>query len=96
MTTQTLLDFLKQQKAEIQQRFGVSSVALFGSAARNELTENSDIDVLVTFDGAATSKRYFGLLFFLEDNLKRPIDLVTEKGLRAEIRSFIEQDLIYV
>lgn len=96
MTTQTLLDFLKQQKAEIQQRFGVSSVALFGSAARNELTENSDIDVLVTFDGAATSKRYFGLLFFLEDNLKRPIDLVTEKGLRAEIRPFIEQDLIYV
>ncbi len=96
MTTQTLLDFFKQQKVEIQQRFGVSSVALFGSAARNELTENSDIDVLVTFDGAATSKRYFGLLFFLEDNLKRPIDLVTEKGLRAEIRSFIEQDLIYV
>ena len=96
MTSQTLIDFLKQRKAEIQSTFGVKSLALFGSAARNELTENSDIDLLVSFDGVASSKRYFGLLFFLEDNLKRPIDLVTEKGLRAEIRPYIEQDLIYV
>jgi hypothetical protein len=96
MTTQTLLDFLRQRKSEMQDAFGIKSLALFGSAARNELTEKSDIDVLVTFDGVANTKRYFGLLFFLEDNLKRPIDLVTEKGLRAEIRPFIEQDLIYV
>jgi uncharacterized protein len=51
---------------------------------------DSDIDILVAFDGPATSKRFFGVQFFLEDLFKRPIDLVTEKALRAELRSTIE------
>ena len=57
---------------------------------------DSDIDILVAFDGPATSKRYFGVQFFLEDLLDHPIDLVTEKAIRPELRPHIEQDAIHV
>lgn len=71
-------------------------LALFGSTARDTATSGSDVDVLVTFDGPATSKRYFGVLFYLEDLFGRPVDLVTEKALRPELRPYIEQEQVNV
>jgi predicted nucleotidyltransferase len=65
---------------------------LFGSTARAD----SDIDILMAFDGPATSERYFGVQFYLEDLLGRPVDLVTEKALRPELRKFIEKQAIPV
>jgi uncharacterized protein len=50
----------------------------------------------VSFDGPATSERYFGVQFFLEDLLGRPIDLVTDKALRPELRPFIEREAVHV
>lgn len=54
------------------------------------------IDVLVAFDGPATSQRYFGVQFYLEDILGCPGDLVTEKALRPELRPDIEQERVNV
>ena len=96
MTKQEALELLAQSKATLQQQYGVTKLALFGSTARNTATETSDIDILISFDCASTSKRYFGTLFYLEDLLQRPIDLVTEKALRPELRPHIEAELIYV
>jgi len=69
---------------------------LFGSTARDTARVDSDIDVLVSFDGPATSERYFGVQFFLEDLLGRPVDLVTDKALRPELRPFIENEAVHV
>jgi predicted nucleotidyltransferase len=80
----------------LRQRFNVSGLALFGSTARDSAREDSDIDILVTFDGIATSERYFGVQFYLEDLLGRPVDLVTDKALRPELRLFIEKEAIHV
>ncbi|MCE9639471.1 MAG: nucleotidyltransferase family protein [Betaproteobacteria bacterium] len=77
-------------------RYGVTQLALFGSTARNHAHSESDIDVLVAFDGPATSERYFGVQFYLEDLLGCNIDLVTEKALRAELRPFIEKEAVRV
>ncbi|WP_321531820.1 nucleotidyltransferase family protein [uncultured Desulfuromonas sp.] len=96
MKKQRALELLAQSKRELQDRYGVSRLALFGSTARDEAGSNSDVDVLVAFDGPATSKRYFGVQFYLEDLLGRPVDLVTEKALRAELRSSIEQERVDV
>lgn len=87
---------LSQHKDEMQRRFGVRSLALFGSRARDQARADSDIDILVEFDGPATSARYFGLQFFLEDLLGAPVDLVTDKALRPQLRPFIERDAIHV
>jgi predicted nucleotidyltransferase len=62
-------------------------LALFGSVARDQASEDSDVDILVTFDGPATSAYYFGLQFYLEDLLGRPVDLITDKALRQELRA---------
>lgn len=96
MNRQQVLTLLAQSRPELGARFGVTRLSLFGSFARNEAKESSDIDVLVSFDGPATSQRYFGVLFFLEDLLGRPVDLVTDTALRAELRPHVEQSLIDV
>ena len=87
---------LRAHKATLSQRFGVTNLALFGSAARNEMSDDSDIDILVRFDKPATSKAYFGVQFYLEDLLGRPVDLVTDKALRAEFRPYVERESIDV
>jgi predicted nucleotidyltransferase len=96
MNRQRALELLKRSKPELESRFGVTHLALFGSTARDMATSDSDVDVLVSFDGPATSKRYFGVQFYLEDLLGCPVDLVTEKALRPELRPYIEQERVNV
>jgi predicted nucleotidyltransferase len=96
MNRQRALELLRQSKPELQARYGVTRLALFGSTARDSATASSDIDVLVDFDGPATSKRYFGVQFYLEDLFGCPVDLVTEKALRAELRPYIEREQVNV
>ena len=91
-----VLDQLRQHKPELQRRFGVQRLALFGSHARSQAREGSDVDVLVAFDGPASSARYFGVQFYLEDLLGCPADLVTETALRPELRHFVERDALHV
>ncbi len=91
-----VLQLLAQHKPQLTQRYGVLRLALFGSAARDSGGADSDIDILVAFDGPATSKRYFGVQFYLEDLLGRPVDLVTEKALRPELRPHIEREAVHV
>ena len=96
MDRKHVLDLLSRSKPELQARFGVTRLALFGSTARDTASDSSDIDVLVAYDGPATSKRYFGVQFYLEDLLGRPVDLVTDKALRSELRPFIERERVDV
>lgn len=96
MDKKRALELLTSSMPELQARYGVTRLALFGSTARDTATSNSDIDVLVAFDGPATSKRYFGVQFYLEDLLGCPVDLVTEKALRPELRPYIEREQVRV
>lgn len=96
MNVDRTLQLLAEHKGYLAKRFGVTELALFGSTARGNPRYDSDIDVLVSFDGPATSERYFGVQFYLEDLLGRPVDLVTEKGLRSELRPYIEREALRV
>ena len=96
MNRSDAIDLLAQSKPILAERFGVTHLALFGSTARDSAGTGSDVDVLVAFDGPATSVRYFGVQFYLEDLLGCAVDLVTEKALRAELRPFIEKKAIHV
>lgn len=91
-----ILRLMTQHKPELAARFGVQQLALFGSFARGTATPQSDVDILVSFDGPATSARYFGVQFFLEDLLGKPVDLVTSKALRERLRPFVERDAVNV
>lgn len=96
MERNDILRLLREHKPTLSERFGVIRLALFGSTARGSAGPQSDVDVLVAFDGPATSARYFGVQFYLEDLLGHPVDLVTEKALREQLRPFIERDAIAV
>ena len=74
MNKQRVIELLIRSKLELQTRFGVARLALFGSTVRDVATNVSDIDILVAFEGPATSKRYFGVQFYLEDLFNCPVD----------------------
>ena len=95
MDRERALAQLAQSKSELATRFGVTRLALFGSTARGAARDDSDVEILVAFDGPATSKRYFGVQFFLEDMLGAPVDLVTDKVLRSELRPYVEREAIH-
>ena len=96
MNRQKALEALSNAKPDLMRRYGVTSLALFGSTVRGEARPDSDLDVIVSFDGPATSKRYFGVKFYLEDELGVDVDLVTEKALKKALKPYIEREAVNV
>ena len=96
MTRADVLEALRAHRPTLAERFGVVELALFGSFARDEATDASDVDILVRFDGPATSRSYFGVQFYLEDLLGRRVDMVTDKALRSEFRPYVEREAMNV
>jgi uncharacterized protein len=92
---QLVLDSLGDRLDTIHS-FGVSHLALFGSVAREEGTEISDLDFLVEFEGTATFDSYMNLKFFLEDLFNKPVDLVTKKSLKSQISESVLAEAIDV
>ena len=96
MNRMKALQTLARAKTELARRHGVVRLALFGSTARDEARADSDADIMMSFDGPATSQRYFGVQFYLEDALGCRIDPVTEKAMRPELRPYIEREAVSV
>ncbi len=96
MKRREVLRQLRAHLPALKRRFGVKSLVLFGSTARDTAGPDSDLDILVVFDGPATTSRYFGLQFYLEDLFGVPVNLITDKALRPELKPFVERDAIYV
>ena len=96
MNRDEVLSLLRAHKATLAQRFGVVELRLYGSFARNQAAGDSDVDVLVRFDAPPGWRRYFGAQAYLEDLLGRPVDMATNQELRAEIRPYVERELIDV
>lgn len=96
MNRQAILDRLHAAAPELRLKYGVKSLAVFGSMARGDDHEASDVDVLATFDGPTTFRSFMGLKLDLEDLFGRPVDLGTPDSLRPEIRANVEKDLLHV
>jgi predicted nucleotidyltransferase len=96
MDKQTVLTKLTNRMEEIRQRFSVKTLAIFGSTARDEAAQNSDVDVLVVFEHKGSFDLFMDLKFYLEELLAAQVDLVTDKALRPQIRQAIEQEMIRV
>lgn len=94
MTKQTILDFLKVHKTELQEKYGVRNIGLFGSYARDEATPQSDIDIVV--DMPSSFSAFFGLKSYLEKHFQKSVDLGMEKKLRSFIKDHIKNEIIYV
>lgn len=96
MKREDVLNSLRTHKHVLVERFGVTGLSLFGSFARDQATDGSDVDILVEFGTRATSRTYFGVQFYIEDLLGRRVDLVTDKALRSELRPYVQREAVDV
>ena len=96
LSRKDVLDLLREHKPIMKERFGVSEISLYGSFARDEGTEESDIDVVVKFGVKPTFRSYFGAQIYLEDVFGRSVDLARIHELRKEIHPNVKRDLINV
>lgn len=93
-TRSEILRLLEANREKIK-NFGVKEIGVFGSVARDEQTEKSDVDVLVELQ-RETFDAYMGLLFFLEDLFERKVDLVMKDSIKPLIQDRILSETIYV
>jgi len=96
MKQEAVLQILKDKNAELKKQFGVKSLSLFGSVARNESTSTSDVDLLVEFDRPVGYFGLFALQDYLEKILGCPVDLGTFDSLKPYMRERVMGDLVHV
>lgn len=94
--THQILKILESQKKELEKKYPISEMGLFGSYARGDYNEQSDIDILVDFNDRIDGFDYIKIAHHLEDAFKQKIDLVSRKGIKAKYISFVENNLIHV
>jgi uncharacterized protein len=91
-----VMDILKDHEKSIKQQYGVKKIGIFGSFARGEQKEASDIDVLVEFEkGQKTFDHFMDLKFYLEELFSRKVDLVTIDALRPQLKEDILKEVSY-
>ena len=88
MTRDEVIALIRSRKTELMQ-LGVGSLSVFGSIARGQERENSDVDVLVEFTKPVGLFEFAHLKLYLEELLQRDVDLVTPQALREEFRESI-------
>jgi len=96
MRREEAIRILTERRDDLVSRFGLRSMALFGSVARDEATDESDVDIVVSFEQPATLRAYFELKDQLESALHCTVDLVTEKGLKPRARTMMEREMVHV
>ncbi len=94
MERETIIKLLKKQKRQLK-KFGVRSISVFGSVARNKIRKQSDVDLLVEFDKQIGLFEFARLKIYLEELLGRKVDLVTQEALRKELRETILREAIH-
>ena len=90
------MDVLRGFGDKIEQKYRAKIEGVFGSYARGEQREDSDLDVLVNFKEKATLLDVVGLGRFLEEQLHCKVDVVSKRALREEIEAYVMNDLIPV
>ncbi len=95
MKRQDILKIFTEHRSEIESRFGVMSLSLFGSAARDEVMAKSDVDILVTFAKTPGIIGFLELKEYLEKILQCSVDLVTRNALKKQFRDQILKEAIH-
>lgn len=94
-TKEEILKILKKSYPYMKKNFKVKSIGLFGSYAREEQTETSDINILVEFEVPVGFFKFIGLEYYLSDNLGAKVNLVTPDALKPLIKPDIMAEAVY-
>ena len=94
-TLEEIKETINRHRKELEEKYKVKSIAIFGSYVRNEQKEGSDIDILVEFS-EPVGFLFFHLADYFEEILKVKVDLVTPDGIKPNRQKYVMDDLIYV
>jgi hypothetical protein len=94
MKNDKIIQIISMSKPELQKRYQVKTIAVFGSFARGDNHSSSDIDLLVEFENNADLFDLIGLGDFLEEKLSVKVDVVSKNGLRKEIKENILREAL--
>jgi len=86
---------LRKMKPALVERFHINSIGLFGSVVRDDFNDKSDIDIIVDFT-KPIGIDFIDLADLLEASLKRPVDLVSKKGIKEKYFKAIQSEIAYV
>ncbi|MXV16544.1 nucleotidyltransferase family protein [Hufsiella ginkgonis] len=95
-TRERIIDILQQHKAALIRKYPISELGLFGSFARGDYREDSDIDILVDFNDRIDGFDYIRLAHEFEDIFQHKIDMVSRRGIKAGYLPYVERTLIHV
>ncbi len=96
LSKRKIIHLLSIEKNAVKEQFGVVSIGLFGSFARDCQTDESDIDLLVDFERPLFD-RVVGLQIYLEERFENKVGIVRNGShLSQRFRSVIEKDIVYV
>jgi len=95
-TKEQIINLLEKKKPEWQKKYAISELALFGSYARGDYNEDSDIDILVDFSSRIDGYDYIRMAHELEDLFHHKIDMVSRKGIKPQYLPYVEKSLIHV
>ncbi len=96
MKKKEIVKILKEVKYETEQKYKARLKGIFGSYARGEESNKSDLDVLVEFEKEANLLHLVGLSLFLEEKLHLPVDIVPYDSVREEIRDYVLKEAVYL
>ena len=96
MTKSDILLKLKDLKPVLSEKYGLTTLALFGSYSREENTDVSDIDLMIDL-ATPDVNRFFNCAFELQDSFKgKKVEIVTKGGIKPKYFDAIKEDLLYV
>ncbi|MEI7434989.1 MAG: nucleotidyltransferase family protein [Methanomicrobiales archaeon] len=95
-TREEFVSILLSLKGDLEARFHVKSIGIFGSVARNENTDKSDLDLIVDFSEPVGMFKFQELQDYLRDALNIDVDLTTPRALKPAIKLTVERDVLYV
>ncbi len=93
-TKESIIKTIKELKQNLQEKYKIKEIGIFGSIIREEEREISDIDLLVDFKEDADLFDLIGLSLFLEEKLHRRVDIVPKRVLREEIKNSVLKEVI--
>lgn len=96
MTKENVIEILKAVASDSLNKYKGHIRGIFGSVARSDDSESSDIDVLVDFREDADLFDFVGLSLFLEEKLHRPVDIVPTDTIKSDVRNVVLKEAVFI
>jgi predicted nucleotidyltransferase len=95
-TLEEIKEILSKHKAEVQEKYGVKEIGIFGSFVRGEQKRQSDIDILVEYSIPPDAFLLIDLEDYLRKILKKKVDLIRKGAIRPELKEIISKEVVYI